>query len=176
MKLTNRVLSVLVALALLVLGVLVVVEIVWVLGLGGTREVLLPYPATTDYLAGLTWGSRTARAILAGLVVVGALLLVYELRRRKPGLLRMASTEGSVTTGVDRRALEKAAAAAATDVDGIGKATARVSARRVSVSATSGLRDAAGLQGQVTAALQSWMDGLDLAKPPALSVRVVGRS
>lgn len=172
MRLTNRFLAVLVALALLVFGVLVVAEIVWVLALGGSQELLLPYPALAEYLAELRWDSGAARAILIGLVLVGLLLIVAELRRSKPGLLTLASSGGPVTAGVDRRTLQKAAAAAATDVDGISSARARVSRRRISVSAVSGLRDGSGLPDQVTEGMQSWVDGLNLASPPAVSVRV----
>ncbi len=162
----------LVALALLVLGVLVLVEVVWALAFGGTTPVLLPFPAAADYFAGLTWDSRAVRVILIGLVIVGLLLLVAELRRSKPGLLTLASSNGPVTAGVDRRTLQRAAATAATDVDGIGSATARVSRRRVAVSGVSGLRDPSGLQDQLTGRMQSWVDGLNLANPPALTVTV----
>jgi len=172
MKLTNRFLAVLVALALLILSVLVVVEIVWVLALGGSQQVLLPYPAVADYLAGLTWNSRPARIILIVLVIVGALLLLAELRRSKPGLLTLASSEEPVTVGVERRTLQKAAASAATEVDGINSAKARVARRRVSVSAVSGVRDTSGLQEALTHRMQSWLDELSLARPPRLSVRV----
>ncbi len=176
-KLTNRVLAVMVALALLVLSVLVLVEIVWILALGGTQPVVLPYPPVTDYLAELTWNSAPARAILIGLVIVGLLLITAAFRRSKPGLLTLASSNGPVTAGVDRRTLQRAAATAATDVDGISSATARVSRRRVAVSGVSRLRDPSGLQDQLTGRMQSWVDGLNLATPPALTVTVdQGRS
>lgn len=174
-KVTNRLLAVLVALALLVLAVLVVVEIAWVLLFGGSTEVLLPYPGISDTLAGLAWDSRPARAILIGLVILGGLILLTELRRSRPGLLTLASSGGSVTAGADRRSVERAAAAAATDVDGISAAVARVSSRRVSVSAVAGPRDATGLHERLTSEMQSWLEGLNLDSPPALSVRVEQR-
>ncbi len=175
MKVANRLLAVLVALAVLVLAVLVVVEIAWVLLFGGSAEVLLPYPGITDKLADMTWDSRPARAILIGLVVLGGLLLLTELRRSRPGLLTLASSGGSVTAGADRRSVERAAALAATDVDGISAAVARLSSRKVSVSAVAGPRDATGLREQLTSQMQSWLEGLNLASPPALSVRVEQR-
>jgi len=175
MKVVNRVVAVLVALSLLVLSLLVLVEIVWVFGLGGSTELLLPYPAAVEYLGGLTWDSRSTRAILIGLSLVGVLLLVAELRRRKPGLLMLADTRESVTAGVDRRSLQRAAAAAVTSVDGIDKGRVQVSRRRVSVAAESGLRDGGGLQAQAAARMSSWLDELNLADPPALSVRVEQR-
>lgn len=174
-KLANRLLAVLLALALLVLGVLVLVEIVWVYAFGGSREVLLPYAAAADYFEGLAWTSRPTRVILIVLVVVGLLLLVAELRRSKPGLLSLASSTGPVTTGADRRALEKAAAAVATDVEGVSAARAKVSRRRISVAAESGLRDGSGLRERLDARMASWVDGLSLADPPALAVRVSQR-
>lgn len=171
MRLTNRLLAVVIALGLLVLSVLVLAEIVWA-ALGGGGELVLPYQAVAEYLAGLHWDSAAARGILIGVALLGVLLVVVELRRSRPGLLTLAGSAGPVTKGVERRTLQQAAAAAATEVDGISSARARVSRRRVSVATRSGLRDVTGLQDQLTAHLGSWLEGLGLVDPPALSVRV----
>lgn len=177
MKLLNRLVSVIVALALLIFSVLVLVEIVWAYGFGGSTEVLLPYPAAADYLAEQTWGSRPVRAILIAVVLLGVLLFVLEVRRSRPGLLVLASSGEPVTTGADRRSVEKAAATAATQVDGISTARARISRRRITVAAKAGVRDVTGLHEGLTARMTSWIDGLNLADPPALSVTVhQGRS
>lgn len=175
MKLANRLLSVLLALALLVLGVLVLVEIVWTIGFGGGREVLLPYPAAADYLAQQSWDSRPVRAICVALVLVGLALVLLELRRRRPGLLALASSGGPITSGADRRSVEKAAAAAATDVEGIRSARASISRRRIRIAADAGVHDDRGLAESLTAHLTSWIDGLGLAEAPELSVTVSPR-
>lgn len=177
MKLANRLLSVLLALALLILAVLVLIEIGWAFGFGGGTEVLLPYPAAADYLAQQTWDNRAVRTICVLLVLVGAALVVLELRRRRPGLLALASSGGPVTTGVDRRSVQKAAAAAATEVEGISTARARISRRRISIAADSGVRDQTGLQEALDAHLSAWVADLALADAPAVSVTVrPGRS
>jgi len=177
MKLANRLLSVIVALALLVLGVLVVIEVVWAFGLGGSGEVLLPYPAAADYLAQQTWGSRPVRAVSVALVLLGLLLVVLEIRRRRPGLLALASSGGPVRCGADRGSVEKAAAAAATDVEGIRSAQARISRRRISIAANAGVRDDRGLQEALTERMVTWVDGLGLADAPVVRVTVSpGRS
>lgn len=177
MKLANRLLSVIVALALLVLGVLVVIEVIWAFGLGGSGEVLLPYPAARDYLAQQTWDSRPVRAASIALVLLGLVLVVLEIRRRRPGLLAMASSGGPVRCGADRRSVEKAAAAAATDVEGIRSARARISRRRISIAADAGVRDDRGLQEALTERMVTWVDGLGLADAPVVSVTVSsGRS
>lgn len=177
MKLANRLLSVLVALALLILGLLVLLEIVWTWGFGGSQEVLLPYPAVAGYLADQTWAGRPTRSILFALVLVGALLLAVQLRRRQPALVLLGGAEPSVTRGADRRSLERAAARAAGDVEGIRSARARVSRRRITVAAVAGVRDTAGLQDRVEERMASWLDGLNLDDPPTVSVDVnAGRS
>lgn len=172
MKLANRLLAVVFALALLVVGLLVAAEVLWTIVLGIDGELLLPYPAVADYLAGITWAQRPARLILIGLVLVGLLLLWLEVRRRQPGLLLLASSTDSVEAGVERRTLRRAATHAATEVDGIAAADVGVTARRLKVTATAGIRDTTGLQDRLGAHLQGWVDQLGLTRPPTTAVTV----
>lgn len=172
MKIANRLLSVIVALALLVFAVLVVIEVVWAFGFGGNSEVLLPYPAVTDYLSQQPWESRPVRTACAALLLVGLALTLLELRRRGPGLLALASNGAAVTSGVDRRSVEKAAAVAAMEVEGIRSATANISRRRISIAAEAGIRDDGGLRSAVTDHMTNWIEGLSLADAPGLAVTV----
>lgn len=177
MKTLLRLLAVLLALILLVGGLLVLAEVAWTLGLGADGELLLPYPAAADYLAGITWSDRPARAILLGVFALGLLLLWLGLRRRPPGLVLLASSTEDVPAGVERRTLHRATANAAVEVDGIAEARAAVSRRRLRVTATSGLRDSTGLRERLEAHVREWTDQLGLAQPPAPTVELrEGRS
>lgn len=172
MKIANRLLSVIVALALLVFSVLVVIELVWKFGFGGRSEVLLPYPAATDYLSQQTWDARPVRTACVALLLAGLALVVLELRRRAPGLLTLASSGSAVTSGVDRRSVEKAAATAASDVEGIRSARATIGRRRIKLTADAGIRDDEGLRAAVTERMTTWLDDLTLAEAPPVTVTV----
>ena len=87
---TNRVLSALLALVLVVGGLLVAVEIV--LAQLGRPALLIPWSAWASWLGGQTWDTSTVRLVLAGLVVVGLVLLILALRPGKPRRLALPAT------------------------------------------------------------------------------------
>jgi hypothetical protein len=171
MRTLNRVLAVLLALALLVLGVLVAVEVAHS-ALGRPGHLVLPYEPLARFGRERSWGSAPVLAITAGTLVLGLLLLVAQLVPRRPGLLTVATGDPAVVAGIARRPLSRALAAAATDVDGISRATATVRKRRARVVATSLVRDTTGLPERTQRHLQEWVDGLGLVQAPSLHVQV----
>jgi hypothetical protein len=171
MKTLNRALAVLIALALAVLGALVIAEIVYA-ALDRSGHLLLPYERLARFGRAHTWDSGEVIAISAVVGALGLLLLLAQLLPRRPGLLTVATDDSTVEAGVERRTLGKAMAAAAGDVDGVSKATARVRGRRATVVATSRLRDASGLPERIRDHVQTWTDELGLVAPPRLRLRL----
>ena len=104
-RLSLRVLSVLLAAALLALGVIVTVEIV--LAAFGQPPWLLPYPDVASTLREQTWDSLLARAVAVGLCLLGLLLLLPALRRGKPTALPLTPLTDGVDTHVSRRGLQR---------------------------------------------------------------------
>lgn len=102
--LANRLLAVLVALALIALAVLVPVKVVW--DAFGKPHWVLPWETWTRTLATNTWQPSWARAVLIGVAVVG-LLLLAELKSRRPGLLPLARLTDDVQAGTTRRSLQQ---------------------------------------------------------------------
>ena len=82
MHVVNRVLATLLALALLLGGLLAVVEIV--LAQLGRPSWLVPHEQWSSWLAEQTFASAVVRAVLVGLAVLGLLLLVGRARRGLP--------------------------------------------------------------------------------------------
>ncbi|HST49961.1 DUF6286 domain-containing protein [Jatrophihabitans sp.] len=171
MRLINRLLAALLSLALIVAGVLVVVEVVAQrLGRG---PAIVDWPQLHDWVRRTPWQQGSVRVASILLVLAGLVLLAAELRRGRPGRLAVRSevTDAAYT----RRGVAAAIRSAVSDVDGITSATVSVSRRKVTVEATTaGLQPytAAGLQEPATAAARQRLDALELREPPALSVTV----
>ena len=173
-RLSLRVLSVLLAAALLALGVIVTVEIV--LAAFGQPPWLLPYPEVASTLREQTWDSLPARAVAAGLCLLGLLLLLPALRRGKPTALPLTPVTDGVDTHVSRRGLQRTLSAAAGRVDGVRRAKATVGRRKVKVRTTTRLRDSGTLPSQVDSAVREELEALGLRRPLAVKVTTKRRT
>lgn len=172
MRVANRVVAAVLALALAVGGVLVAVEIV-VAGFD-RRPWVLPHDRWYTSARLRTWESAPTRWIFIGLVAAGLLLLFLQLARRRP--VTLALTPGAVPTDLGRRSLEKALVREATSVDGVAAAKAKVNDDKAEVVATSNRRQTADLEPALASALDRRIGALGLARPPAVRVKVHGRS
>lgn len=168
MALFDRIAAVLLGLALLVLGILVPAEIAHTVLAKKPGQLILPWQTVTRYLTGHDWSTSPVLAISGVTAGVGLLLLLAELKRRRPGLVTLATDDPHLTAGTTRRSLQRALAARAEDVDGISSAAATVRHGRASVTATTGRRDPGDLRQQLTDQLTGWLDGLGLVKTPRL--------
>jgi hypothetical protein len=172
MRIANRVLAAVLGLALLVGGLLVAVEIV-VAGFD-RRPWVLPHDDWYNSARLRSWDDAPPRWIFIGLVVAGVLLLLVQLARRRPTALAM--TPGAVPADIGRRSLEKALGREAARLDGVAAAKAKVREDRADVVASSNRRQTGDLVTTVTQALDRRMGALGLARPPAVRVKVHGRS
>lgn len=171
MRVVNRVLAAVLALALLVGGLLVAVEIV-VAGFDRPPWVL---PHDRWYVSARTrsWDAGPPRWIFIGLVVAGLVLLFLQLARRRPASLPM--TPAGVPGDVSRRSVEKALVREAKRVDGVAGARARVGGDRADVAAVTTRRQVGDLQPRLQAAMDTRLGKLALARPPAARVKVDAR-
>jgi Family of unknown function (DUF6286) len=131
---TNRVLSALLALLLLVGGLLVAVEIV--LAQLGRPALLIPWSAWVSWLGGQTWDATIVRLVLAGLVVVGLILLILALRPGKPRRLALSSTGSNLNVSIARRAFQQNLADTVARASGVASASAKARRRTVTITAT----------------------------------------
>jgi hypothetical protein len=172
MRVANRVVSALLALALLVGGLLVAVEIV-VAGFD-RRPWVLPHDRWYRDARLRSWESAPVRWLFISLVAAGLLLLFLQLARRRPTVLPLAP--GGAPADLGRRSLERSLVRAASDVDGVAAAKVKVGEERAEVVATTNRRQAGDLQPRVAGALERRMHDLGLARPPAVRVKVHTRS
>jgi hypothetical protein len=165
----DRVLSVLLALLLVTLGVLIPVEVVR--GLAGA-DPLLPYSQVADFFRERSWSSGliiTISAIVAGL---GLLLVLAELKRRRPTQIILSTDSEEVTVDISRRSLARAVANAATSTPGVSDASSVVKRRQVRVAATTPLRDPGTLAQQARQRAEATMESLAPVHPLPVRLRL----
>lgn len=171
MPVLNRVVSAVLALALLVGGVLVAAEIV--VAAFGRDPWVVPhdrwYEATLEH----RWDDAATRWVCIGLVLAGLVLLVLQLTRRRPAVLPLAASTASADLG--RRSIERSLARTASRIDGVAGAKVKVSADRANVAATTNRRRADEIRPRLAAAVEERVRALGLARPPEVTVRVQGR-
>ena len=154
----TRVVSALLALALLFGSLLAVVEIAAAALDRG--QVLVAYPDWTNWLRTHSWNDSIVQALLVGIVVLGLLLLLLALRRGKPAVLTLKNRTDAVDVTASRRSLEKSLAAAAARTPGITGAEATVSRRTARVNARTVALSDAGIREEVESAVRRRLDSL----------------
>ena len=158
---TVRLLSALLAVLLVVGGLLVAVEIV--LAQLGRPALLIPWLVWAVWLGGQTWATSIIRLLLAGLVVVGLVMLVVALRPGKPRRLALPATDRNVHVSIARRALQQTLSDAAVRARGVASASAKAGRRTVTVTATTANPNTIDVQQAALAAIEQRLDQLGLA-------------
>ncbi|MFL6182025.1 MAG: DUF6286 domain-containing protein [Actinomycetes bacterium] len=154
----TRIVSAVLALALLVGSLVAVVEIV--AAALDRPPVMVPYPDWTDWLRTHSWNDWIVKAALGGLVVLGLLLLVLGLRRGKPAALPLRSRTDGVDVTASRRSVQKSVAAAAARTTGVTGASASVSRRTARVDARTAARSEPGIREEVESVVRGRLDSL----------------
>jgi hypothetical protein len=159
----TRVLSALLALALVVGSVLAIVEIVAAALDRGPA--LVPYPDWTSWARSHDWNDWSVIATLCGLVLLGLLFLFLAFRRGKPASLALSGRTEGVDVTASRRSVEKSLAAAAARTAGVTGASASVGRRTARVRARTAARSELGIREEVESAVRSRLNSLELLRP-----------
>ncbi len=177
MRIVNRPLAFLLALALLAASVILVVEVI--AHAVDAKHVIVDWPSWQRWAERTHWNRAVVKVWSIILIVVGALLLASQLKPRRATRVPVRSEDSATDAALTRKGVAVALTSAAIDVDGITGATADVSPRRITVTARSAATGNAATQpltDPVTGAVQRRLDGLELQHAPRLSVRVTTRS
>lgn len=170
---TNRIVSALLAVALLVGGLLVAVEVV-LAGLDKDHWIL-PHEGWARSARDTSYTDRSARILFLVLAVIGLALLLLELIRRRPPALPMTGHDRGVDADLDRRGIERWLATRMADVEGATGAKAKINRRAVEITAQTPQRDVADVQRRLERAAQDNVDELDLAQPLTARAKVTSR-
>jgi hypothetical protein len=164
----SRVVSALLAIALVIGSLLMVVEIV--AAALDRAPALVPYPEWTRWLRTHSWNDWAVNAILCGMIVLGLLLLLLATRRGKPASLALTRTTEGVEVTASRRSVEKSLAATAARTTGITGASASVSRRTARVKARTVTRSDSGIRDEAETAVTGLLDSLNLERRMRLRV------
>jgi hypothetical protein len=167
----NRIVSAVVALALLVGGVLVAVEIV--VAAFGRDPWVVPHDRWHRATLTHSWDGPATRWVCIGLILAGLLLLGLQAARRRATALPLGA--GPTRADIGRRSLERSLARAAARVDGVARARARVRPGRAEVVAVTNRRRADELRPRLAEAVEQRLRSLALAQAPEVRVRVHAR-
>ncbi len=177
MRVINRPLAFVLAAALAVASLILIIEVIASAVHAGP---VLVHWATWDSWAKETrWDALVIKVWSIILIIVGVLLLAFELKPRRSTRLSLRSDEKATDAAMTRKGLAGALRAAATEIDGISSAAVTVRRRRARVAAKSTARGAAAagaLKEPVIQAVGRRLDDLQMRHPPRLTVRVTPRS
>jgi hypothetical protein len=138
----------------------------------GHRRLIWPYQQIATWGRTHPWNTTLVVVIAAVLTAMGVLLIMAALIPGKPTLIALDTGEPNLVAGTSRRSLARTLSEAARSVDGISAAKAKPRRRTLRVKATSRLRDPAGQQEQVTAAVTFRLADLALARPLPVTTKV----
>ncbi|MBA3551532.1 MAG: hypothetical protein H0W27_01500 [Actinobacteria bacterium] len=169
MRIVNRVLAAVLAIALIILGFLVAAEIV-LAALGRTDPWILPFDRWYLWGREHVWSDPSTRRWLVLVCVVGLGLVVIQLIRRRPEALAMVGRSDRVRAELSRSSLEKALARAAGEVDGVTRARTRADEGIARIFVHTSRREPGAIEEQVASAAQEILRSLDLQDPPHVSV------
>jgi len=170
---TNRIVSALLALAIAVIGALVVIEVV--LAALDKEHWILPHRDWAQSARETVFSDRSARVFFAVLAAAGLALLFLELVRRRAPALPMTRRGDGVDADLDRRGIERWLATRLADVEGATSTKAKIAKRSVEGTAQTPQRDVADVQGRLEQAAQQHLDALDLAQPITARAKVTSR-
>ena len=177
MRLLNRPLAFILAVALAAASIIVIIEVL--AAAAHTRPVVMHWPTWYHWAETTRWDAQVIRVWSAVLIAIGVLILAMELKPRRIIRLPLRSGDQAIDAALTRSGLAGTLRAAATSIDGITGATVTVRRRRVRVAAKSAARGrstAGALKDPVTQAVRGRLDDLGLYRPPRLKVRVISRS
>ena len=173
MKTVNRLLTLLLSVALIGFGVVLAVEVIG--ALFGSHPLLVDWRGA--YRAGRTdrWDSAIVRVLACAVAVVGLLLLLAQLKPRRISRLTVSSGDPNTDAALTRAGVRSALRRAAEDVDGISTAKVKLARRRAKVVASTrssqpGLTQT--LKAEVQVAVADRLSALQLRHPPRVRTSV----
>ncbi|MEV4467647.1 DUF6286 domain-containing protein [Micromonospora echinofusca] len=176
MRVLNRLLALLLAVAVVFAATVGVIEVI--AQRAHHHPVLLDWPGVHHWAARTSWGAAPVLLLSIGLVIIGLLLLIAQLKPRRRTRLPIAAANPATDAAITRGGLAHNLRRTVTGIDGVGHAHVTVRRHHARVSATT--RNATDsdrdkLRTTLTDAAQRQIAALHLNHPPTLSVRVTTR-
>ncbi|MDQ2789122.1 MAG: hypothetical protein DLM60_22785 [Pseudonocardiales bacterium] len=176
MRILLRALSALLGLAVVALGAVIALEVVWAWVRPASGPLLVPWLAWQETLTGWTWSGTPVRLVAAGLIVAGLLLLLVALRSGGPEV-RLINPVPEVTVVTSARSLARLVGNHVRELEGVASASVTATASKVTVRATS-RQPGSDATLQISDSVRTLLAELPLAGAPRVSVavRTTGKS
>jgi hypothetical protein len=177
MRVINRPLALILAAALIAVSVIVIADVIAFAV--HVSPIVAHWPAWYGWAGRTHWNALVIKVWSVVLIIVGTIVLAFELKPRRVTRLKLRSDEKATDAAMTRKGLAGTLRAAALDIDGITGAAVTIRRRRARVAATSAARGrgaAGALQEPVVASVRRNLEDLKMLHPPRLTVRVVPRS
>lgn len=116
------------------------------------------------------WSDQRVLVLAGALVAIGLALIAFALIPGRLRVVPVAGPDAESVMAITPAGLRRYLAAAATGVDGVSAARVQLGRRRARVLAHSPLRDPAGLEPEVRAAVQDRLDAAAPLRPVKVSV------
>lgn len=174
MRIGNRVVAAVVAAALIVGGLVVAAE-VFIAQVLKREPWIVPYDDWLDSAQRTTWAESAAvLQIAVASLIVGGLLLLMQLVRRRPTTLPVDVGDG-MQVEVQRRSLERSLGRTAEQVDAVDTARARLRRGELRVRVATNRRLAPDLEATVTEAVHDALRSAHTEPEPHVRVTVTRR-
>jgi hypothetical protein len=174
-RIANRLLAFIVAAAIAVVGIILIIEVI--AARSGAAPVVIGWHSILNWGRRNTWDADSVEVACAITTAAGLLLLLPQLRRRRP--TRLTVTAGDSTdAAITRKGASAAVRAAVNDIDGITSSHVRVKHRKIAVKATSYAATdatAGNLKSSIKQAAQQVIDQLQLTSKRRVKVSVDSR-
>ena len=174
MRAFNRVLSAVLAAALVVAGVLTVLEICR--AALNQPPAVIQWPGLLQRLLDNTYRDPGPLLICCGLVGVGLLLVVSGLRRGRPYALPAGTHAPGVRTEINRRSLQRAMRAAAVGSDRVAGGSVTLHRRSARVVVQSRTASTDGLEEEARERLEQLLAGIAITEAPRLRIKAYAAS
>jgi hypothetical protein len=171
----NRLLVLIVGLAVIALAIVVIVEVI--AELAGADPVLVSWPSVYAWAQRTTWSDAMALGISLLLAAVGMALVIGQLWPSQVKRLPVDSSDHATDAAITRRGLARDLTAAVDDFNGVYPQ--RVTVRRSRITVRAAAKNAAEpdtLDDAVTASVRDRMDRLHMRRPPHLVMNISRRS
>jgi hypothetical protein len=171
MRFVNRLLGAVVAVALVVAGALVVIEVL--AASFNASAVVVHWRVALRWARQITWDTSVVQSTCVLMAAAGLILVVLELkpRRRRRFTVKSEATDAAFT----RRGVKAAVQSAVGEMDGIDATAVSVRRRRIRVRATTTAvapESAASLEESVRSTAQSQVASLELDPAPRIVTTV----
>lgn len=167
MRATNRLIAILLSLALTVVLVLIAIDVALA---RLDRKELTPWRARYQTLRTTTWDATGTRVAFGILAAAGLILLFLQLWRRRPVALALDDKPDLAPATVRRRNLERALTGDSSHIDGVASARVRAKRRRVEVDARTNRLNPGDLEQQLHATIDGRITSLGLTDHLPVSV------